>query len=113
MATPATGKEVNQVSERDVEQYLKKQIKIRGGRSWKWTSPGVRGVPDQILTLPNGLVVFVEVKDDTGKLRPDQQRVLDVLDALNQDTYVVYGKEGVDDLISDLEAWGMFDDGTR
>lgn len=99
--------------ERDVEQYLKKQIKDRGGRSWKWTSPGVRGVPDQILTLPNGLVVFVEVKEENGRLRPDQQRVLDVLDALNQDTYVVYGKEGVDNLICDLEAWGMFDDGAR
>ena len=99
--------------ERDVEQYLKKQIKDRGGKSWKWTSPGVRGVPYQILTLPNGLVVFVEVKEENGRLRPDQQRVLDELDALNQDTYVVYGKEGVDNLICDLEAWGMFDNGAR
>lgn len=97
--------------ETDVEKYLKKQIKIRGGRSWKWTSPGVRGVPDQLITFPNGLVAFVEVKGKKGRLRPDQCRRLDELEKLNQEVHVVFGIKEVDILVADFEARGMFDDG--
>lgn len=99
------------MSERDVEAYLKKQIKIRGGRSWKWTSPGVRGVPDQLITLPNGQVVFVEVKDDKGRLRPDQQLVIRWLKEFNQEVYIVHGKHEVDVLVNRLAFRGCFKDG--
>ena len=41
----------------------------------KFTSPGRRSVPDRIITLPNGKIVFVEVKN-TGK-KPTELQLRD------------------------------------
>ena len=48
--------------ERDVEKYLKREIAKVGGECFKWTSPGRKGVPDQLVFLPSGAILMVEVK---------------------------------------------------
>lgn len=35
--------------ETTVEEHLKEQAFLAGGKSYKWVSPGLRGVPDQIV----------------------------------------------------------------
>ena len=45
-----------------VEKALQDAAKAAGGRAWKWSSPGQRGVPDRIVTLPGGRTALVEVK---------------------------------------------------
>ena len=52
--------------EKDIENALVRKVKKLGGMCEKFTSPGRRSVPDRIITLPNGKIVFVEVKN-TGK----------------------------------------------
>lgn len=47
--------------EKDRERYVKGQVEKMGGLFYKFTSPGVRGVPDRI-AIYDGQVVFVEVK---------------------------------------------------
>lgn len=52
----------SQVREKDTEEYLRDQVKAIGGKAYKFVSPGNNGVPDRLITLPGGLVVFVETK---------------------------------------------------
>lgn len=52
--------------EKDVEQALVRMVKRHGGRCLKWVCPGHSGVPDRIILLPGGRVVFVETKRPKG-----------------------------------------------
>ena len=60
-------------SEKVTEAYLRDEVRHRGGRSYKWVSPGCSGVPDRIVILPGGGVFFVELKSE-GKTSTEQQR---------------------------------------
>lgn len=61
--------------ERDVEQALVRRVKAMGGLCEKFTSPGRRSVPDRLVTLPNGRIVFVELK--APKKRPTENQIRD------------------------------------
>ena len=52
--------------ERDIERALVGMVKRHGGLCLKWVCPGFAGVPDRIVLLPGGRVVFVEVKRPRG-----------------------------------------------
>lgn len=68
--------------ERDVEQALTRAVQAHGGLCWKFTSPGLAGVPDRIIILPEGKIGFVEVKAPGQKPRPLQTHRLNQLHAL-------------------------------
>lgn len=82
--------------ERDIEQYLVRRIKRLGGMAEKFTSPGRRSVPDRLVTLPGGRVVFIELKapgkNPTENQLRDHQRRRD----LGCEVMVIDTKEGVD-----------------
>lgn len=61
--------------ERDVEQALVRRVKTMGGLCEKFTSPGRRSVPDRLVTLPNGRIVFVELK--APKKKPTENQIRD------------------------------------
>lgn len=48
--------------EKDIEQAFVRRVKAMGGMCEKFTSPGRRSVPDRIVTLPHGRIIFVELK---------------------------------------------------
>lgn len=48
--------------EKHVEAYLVRRCKERGWLCEKFTSPSRRSVPDRLLSLPGGRVIFVELK---------------------------------------------------
>ena len=52
--------------ERDIERTLVGMIKRNGGLCLKWVCPGWSGVPDRIILLPGGRVLFAEVKRPKG-----------------------------------------------
>lgn len=52
--------------EKDIERKLKTMVERRGGLCLKWVCPGWAGVPDRIVLLPFGRVVFVELKRPKG-----------------------------------------------
>lgn len=52
--------------ERDIERKLRKRVEARGGHCLKFTSPSSAGVPDRIVLLPGGRVIFVELKRPKG-----------------------------------------------
>ena len=57
------------MDERNIEQMLKRRVEeaVPGSRCLKFVSPGYTGVPDRIILLPGGAVVFAELK------RPGEQ----------------------------------------
>jgi hypothetical protein len=61
-------------SEKDTEKYLKRRAGGLGGASYKWTSPNVRGVTDQICFLGQGVVLFVGVKSEKKEADAHQVR---------------------------------------
>jgi len=53
--------------ERDIEKAFVKRVKSLGGMAEKFTSPAKRSVPDRIVTLPGGKIIFVELKKPGAK----------------------------------------------
>jgi hypothetical protein len=93
--------------ERAIEKYLADQVKRHGGRSYKWSSPSHRGVPDRLVLFPN-VIVSVEVKalgKKPTKLQAYEHRVLR---DLGMPVVVVDSKNGVDILIKECRKNGKF-----
>jgi hypothetical protein len=61
--------------ESSVERALIARVKSLGGLCEKFTSPGRRSVPDRIVTLPGGRIIFVECKRPGAK--PTAKQTLD------------------------------------
>lgn len=59
--------------EREIERKLKEMVAKHGGHCLKWVCPGWSGVPDRILLLPGGHVMFVETKRPKGGRRSPMQ----------------------------------------
>lgn len=85
--------------EKDIEKHLREKVKDIKGKSWKWVSPGNAGVPDRIVMLPGGWIIFVELKASGKKSTPlqevQQKRILD----LGFEVLVLDSKEAIDDFI--------------
>ena len=60
--------------EKLIEQQLIKSVKDIGGIALKIVSPGLDGMPDRLILLPNRKVAFVEVKAPGKTLRPLQEK---------------------------------------
>lgn len=87
--------------ESDVESFLTKKIKSKGGICWKLVSPGMSGVPDR-LVIYNGSVYFVELKDAGQHPRKLQRYVHAELSRQGFPVYVIDTKPGVDQFIEQI-----------
>lgn len=83
--------------EKDIEKLFRDEIKKAGGKAYKFTSPGNDGVPDRIVMLPGGRIVFVELKTDTGKLSRLQELQRKKIAELGQTVRVLHGLAEVRD----------------
>ena len=54
--------------EAEIEARLVRGVKEAGGLCYKFVSPGNPGVPDRLILLPGGRILFVELKTPGGKL---------------------------------------------
>jgi hypothetical protein len=55
--------------EKEIEKKLVTAVKNMGGICPKFISPGLDGVPDRLVLLPQGKFAFVEIKAPQKKLR--------------------------------------------
>lgn len=94
----------NGMLEKDIEKILTTEIKKLGGRAYKFISPGNSGVPDRIVVLPGGKMMFVELKAKTGSLSVLQSVQVKRLIELGQKVYVVYGLKGLKDFFNEIGA---------
>lgn len=60
------------MKEKEIEKYLAEQAQKRGGRAFKFVSPGCSGVPDRLVILPGGRTGFLELKAPGEKPRKEQ-----------------------------------------
>lgn len=68
-------------NEKEVEAFLRTQLKKRGWLCIKMegTYRGETGWPDRIAVSPQGEHIWIEVKSEAGKLRPNQLRRIEEL----------------------------------
>ena len=89
--------------EKDIERWLGNQLKKLGCIYMKFVSPGNDGVPDRIVVLPGGAVIFVELKDTKGKLMANQRVQISRLRKQGALVFVVTGKLDAKLFVEDVE----------
>lgn len=75
--------------EKVLEQKLVTAVKKLGGAAPKFVSPGLDGMPDRLVLLPDGMMGFVEVKAPGEKPRPLQLARHRMLRGLGFKVYVL------------------------
>lgn len=85
--------------ESELEKRLVAAVRSTGGMCLKWSSPGTAGVPDRICLMPDGRVLFVEVKTPTGRLSPVQVAVHRRMSAIGHSVAVVRSAEEINELL--------------
>ncbi len=86
--------------EKQIETYLRDQVKKKGGIAFKFVSPGNIGVPDRIVLLPGGRILFVETKAPGKKLSPLQAATKRAIEALGARYEVVDNKTKIDEILT-------------
>lgn len=85
-----------------VEATLRTEIKDRGGWAIKLL-PSVSGLPDRMVLLPGGRLIFVELKSPTGTVAPHQTVIHNRLRRLGFEVLVLGSPEAVRDWCKGLD----------
>ena len=88
------------VSEKAIEAYLVRRCKENGLVCLKYSNANTTGYPDRLVCLPDGKVIWVEVKSKGKKPTKLQQIRHQELQAIGHSVWVISTKEMVDRLIS-------------
>lgn len=88
--------------EREIENYLNDNIKKLGGRAYKFVSPGNRGVPDRMILLPGGRIIFVELKTKDRYPTKLQRVQIKRMRDLGADVRVIRGMDAAKDFLDEL-----------
>lgn len=88
--------------EKDLETYLRKKAKEKGGLALKFVSPGFTGVMDRICLFPGGVVIFIETKNTGLKVKPGsrQDYVRRQFKTLGLNVYEANSKKEIDEILS-------------
>lgn len=85
--------------EKDIENYLRGQVKKAGGKAYKFESPGNDGVPDRLVVFPGNRIFFVELKAPGKKPRPLQVKQMNDLKKFGCKVLVIDSIQGVNDFL--------------
>jgi hypothetical protein len=89
--------------ESDIEKRLVREIRKIGGMAYKFVSPGNTGVPDRIVILP-GVITFVELKTETGRLSTNQIRQIGKLRNLGVEVKVIHGTKELEEFLNEIRS---------
>jgi len=90
------------MKEKIVENHFVWAIERAGGKTWKFTSPGRKGVADRIACLPDGSTWFVELKTKGGRLSALQKMFMSDMTLLNQKYACLWTIEQVDEWLKPI-----------
>nr|DAK79928.1 MAG TPA: Nuclease [Caudoviricetes sp.] len=90
--------------EKEVEAALVKAAKKRNGVALKFVSPGLSGVPDRLVLLPNGKIGFIELKAPGKKMRLLQEKRKSQLERLGFLVFCLDNKEEVEVMLDAIQA---------
>lgn len=88
--------------EKEIEDKLRKAVKEKGGLCLKFISPGFDGVPDRIILMPGGIMVFAELKAPGKKLRPLQERRKRQLESLGFSVFCIDNTECIGGVLDEI-----------
>ena len=90
--------------EAKLEKRLKSRVEALGGKCYKWTAPGLRGLPDRIVLLPLGQIYFVETKWGNNKTpSPAQKYIHKILTSLGFTVVVILNDEQLNNFIDGIQ----------
>ena len=92
------------MTEKDLELMLVNEVKRRGGRAFKFISPGLNGVPDRLVLMLGGKLGFVEVKAPGKKMRPNQIKRKRQLESLGFLVYCLDDPRKIGGIIDGIES---------
>ena len=87
------------MKEKQIEQKLVYAVRAMGGICPKLVSPGMDGMPDRLVLLPGGRMVFAELKAPGRKPRPLQLRRMAQLSRLGFRVFVIDGPEQINEVL--------------
>lgn len=90
--------------EKYIEKKLVAEVKKMGGIAAKFVSPGLDGMPDRLVLLPNRKVAFVELKAPGMKPRPLQLRRIKQLQKLGFVCYVVDNADKIGGILDEIQS---------
>lgn len=90
--------------EQTIEKQLKKTIEQHGGLALKFVSPGMAGVPDRLIILPQGRYAFIEVKAPGKKPRPLQQARIEQLKAMGCTVHILDNPNNIQKIINEIRS---------
>lgn len=90
------------IRESSIEKALIRTVRLRGGIAFKFVSPGVTGVPDRLVLLPNGKISFIELKAPGKLMRPLQIKRKRQLEALGFLVYCVDSTAMIGDVLDEI-----------
>jgi hypothetical protein len=88
--------------ESEIERRMVKMIKDRGGLCYKFVSPSNPGVPDRIVVIPPGRVIFVELKTEIGRLSNIQKWQRGEFQKRGADVRVIHGWDAAKDFVNEV-----------
>ena len=91
------------MTEKYIEQKLVAAVKKRHGMSPKFISPGLDGMPDRLVLLPNGKIAFAELKAPGKKTRPLQIRRIKQLRKLGFECYVIDSDAQIGGILDEIQ----------
>ena len=90
------------MKESQIEAKLVRMVRDQGGLCFKFVSPGNPGVPDRLIVLPGGRVVFAELKTEVGRLANIQKWQLEEIRKRGADVRVLKGLEQVKEFVREV-----------
>ena len=91
------------IRERDVESYLVDELKKVGYPCLKFVPDGKVGMPDRVVLLPDGRVLWVELKTDNGRLEEIQKVQHKKLRDFGHRVVVIWNRDEADKLIEEIK----------
>jgi hypothetical protein len=92
------------MKEKEIEAKLRREVNAMGGLALKFISPGLSGVPDRIVLLPGGKMVFVELKAPGKKMRPLQLKRKRQLEDLGFSVYCIDRPEQIGGILDEIQS---------
>jgi hypothetical protein len=89
--------------EREIEKALTTAAKKHGGLCLKFISPGMSGVPDRLVLIKGGKLIFAELKAPGKKMRPIQIKRKRQLEELGFKVYCIDNKEQIGGVLDEIE----------
>ena len=91
------------MDEKFIEKKFTEAVKKGGGLAPKFVSPGLNGVPDRIVLLPDGHMAFAELKAPGKEMRPLQRSRKRQLESLGYRVFLVDDINKIGGVIDEIQ----------